>query len=152
MFPVLVDTFFHSTASLITVVLNILLVVTSFPSQIPFSLQSLLLDLSPSFFLLNRNILSIRFLRQRKGIDKVGFRQRFQLTNYRFSIKSKSDCLGNHLIPPPPTYLPTHINFTLLFLSSLWSDLGMWGHYLIVLSLRNSNFTSARATERGIAH
>ena len=31
-------------------------------------------------------------------------------------------------------HLPTHINFTWLLLNSLWSDLGMWGHYLIVLS------------------
>ena len=83
------------------------------------------------------------------NIDKVGFRKRFQLINYRLSIRNLN-CLGNHLIPPPPP--PTHINFTWLLPSSLWSDLSMWGHYLIVLSLRNSNFTSARVTERGIAH
>ena len=36
--------------------------------------------------------------------------------------------------PPPPT---THINLTKLFLSSLLSDLSMWGHFLIVLNLKN---------------
>ena len=36
----------------------------------------------------------------------------------------------------------THLNFTLLFLSSLWSDLSMWGHFLIVLNLRNLNLRS----------
>ena len=30
---------------------------------------------------------------------------------------------------------PTHNNFASLFLSSLWSDLSMWGHFLIVLNL-----------------
>ena len=30
-------------------------------------------------------------------------------------MESKSDCHDNPLIPPPPT---THLNFTLLFLSS----------------------------------
>ena len=44
-----------------------------------------------------------------------------------------------------------HINFALLFLSSLWSDLSVWGHYLIVLNLRNPNLRSACATERGNA-
>ena len=30
-----------------------------------------------------------------------------------------------------------------LYLSSLWSDLSMWGHFLIVLNLRNPNLRSA---------
>ena len=37
----------------------------------------------------------------------------------------------------------THINLTYLFLSSLWSDLSMWGHFLIVLNLGNPNLRSA---------
>ena len=45
-----------------------------------------------------------------------------------------------------------HINFTLLFLSSLWSDLIMWGHFLTVLNLRNPNLISGCATECGNAH
>ena len=40
----------------------------------------------------------------------------------------------------------------LLFLSSLWSNLSMWGHFLIVLNLRNPNLRSACAKERGNAH
>ena len=39
----------------------------------------------------------------------------------------------------------------LLFLSSLWSNLSMWGHFLIVLNLRNPNLRSACAKERGNA-
>ena len=61
-------------------------------------------------------------------IDKVGFRQRFQSTINNYQLSRNLNCLGNHLIPPTylPTYLPTHhINFTLLLLSSLWSDLSM---------------------------
>ena len=40
-----------------------------------------------------------------------------------------------------PLHPPT-TNFTKLFLSSLWSDLSMWGHFLIVLNLRNQNLRS----------
>ena len=32
------------------------------------------------------------------------------------------------ILQPPP---PTHINFNWLFLSSLWSDLSMWGHFFL---------------------
>ena len=39
-----------------------------------------------------------------------------------------------------------NINFPLLFLSPLWSDLSMWGHFLIVLNLRNPNLISAMST------
>ena len=39
----------------------------------------------------------------------------------------------------------------LLFLSSLWSNLSMWGHFLIVLNLRNPNLRSACAKEHGNA-
>ena len=42
-------------------------------------------------------------------------------------------------ISPPP---PTQINFNWLNLSSLWSDLSMWGHFLILISLRNLNTCS----------
>ena len=49
------------------------------------------------------------------------------------------------LIPPTTTHPPppTHPNWTKLFLSSLWSDLSMWGHFLIVLNLRNPNLRPA---------
>ena len=33
-----------------------------------------------------------------------------------------------------------HINFTLLFLRPLWSDLSMWGHFLIVKSSNSKRF------------
>ena len=36
-----------------------------------------------------------------------------------------------------------HINSTWLFLSPLWSDLSMWGHFFIVLNLSNPNLRSA---------
>ena len=81
----------------------------------------------------------------RLNIDKVGFNCPIAL--FPFSIKS--NCHINHSYQPPTT---THINFTLLFLSSLWSDLSMWGHFLIVLNLRKLNLISACATERGNAH
>ena len=56
-------------------------------------------------------------------------------------IKSiKSDCHNNRLILPPP---PTDINFTLLFLSPLWSNVSMWGHFWKLHNLRNSILRSA---------
>ena len=36
-----------------------------------------------------------------------------------------------------------HPNLTKLFLSSLWSDLSMWGQFLIVLNFRNKNLRSS---------
>ena len=39
-----------------------------------------------------------------------------------------------------------------LFLSSLWSYLSMWGHFLIVLNLRNPYLMSAHRNLRGNAH
>ena len=75
----------------------------------------------------------------------------FNKFNHSISIDKVQPCLCNPLIQPP-THLATHLNLTLLFLSSLWSDLSMWGHFLIVLNLRNPNLRSACAKERGNAH
>ena len=75
----------------------------------------------------------------------------FNKFNHSISIDKVQPCLCNPLIQPP-THLATHLNLTLLFLSSLWSDLSMWGHFLIVLNLRNPNLISVCATERGNAH
>ena len=66
------------------------------------------------------------------------------------SIDKVQPCLCNPLIQP--THLPSHLNFTLLFLSSLWSDLRMWGPFLIVLNLRNPNLILACTTQRCKAH
>ena len=40
------------------------------------------------------------------------------------------------------TRIKTHLDNT-LYLSSLWSDLSKWGHFLIVLNLRKSNLRSS---------
>ena len=57
-------------------------------------------------------------------IDKVGFKK----------IQTVTAIIYTTTTHHPPT---THINFTLLFLSPLWSDWSMLGHFLIVLNLKN---------------
>ena len=56
---------------------------------------------------------------------------RWSILKLTSSAPSSLSSEQNNLIPP------THLNFNLLFHSSLWSDLSMWEHFLIVLSLRN---------------
>ena len=67
----------------------------------------------------------------------------------KLKLKMSQSSIGFHTVQCTPT---THPNFSQQFLSSLWSDLSMWGHFLIVLNLRNQNLRSVCATERGNAH
>ena len=92
---------------------------------VPVTHASLMLDVCPDDTILlgpkTRSLLPAMYkVKEFKEVEGVGLAHVLMVSNHFDKVGFQ-----HFLYHLPTTYLPTHINFTLLFLWPLWSDLGL---------------------------